>query len=80
MSINAVKSQDCNSAQLSLAVNGTCQTALLSVAMSDIISLADSDNDLCMEPCYSLIDDVATYCPDFVSYLAIHIHIQTSIL
>ena len=72
LSISAVKSQDCESAQLSLAFDSTCQAALLAVASSNITSLAgDTDNDLCMDPCYSLVNDVATYCPDFVSYLHI---------
>ena len=62
--VNNVKSQDaCTIAQLALASNTQCLDALQSVA--DIADFANSP--LCTEPCYSLINDVATNCEEFVS-------------
>ena len=62
--VNNVKSQDvCTIAKLALASNTQCLDALESVT-----GIADFANSpLCTEPCYSLVNDVATNCEEFVS-------------
>ena len=71
--MSTVKGQNaCSTAQLALATTSECQQALLALAMSNGTGV-DSNNAVCMDPCYSLITDVADNCPDFVSHLQLHI-------
>ena len=76
LGINIVKGQDaCTIAQFAVASNSVCQQALLALAMSNGTGI-DSSNPVCVDPCYSLIIDVADNCPDFVSQLRTYITIK----
>ena len=66
--VNNVKSQDaCTIAKLALASSTQCLDALESVT-----GIADfANSSLCTEPCYSLVNNVATHCEQFVSYITL---------
>ena len=69
LSISTVRGQDaCTTAQLAVASNSVCQQALLTLATSNGTGI-DSSSPVCMDPCYSLVTDVADNCPDLVRHL-----------
>ena len=70
----AVRSQDaCTTAQLAVASNSVCLQTLQTLAMSNGTAI-DSSSPVCMDPCYSLVTDVADNCPDLVSHLWLVLH------